>query len=202
MKLATKIFKRNDWYVTSPFGYRKPIKTSNGTSGTFHDGCDYGTNGQKWPQYAIEDGIVLNCGNDKTGAKYVWINYPRINKKLLHYHLDNICVIKNQSVTENTILGYTGKTGMSTGIHLHLGMKDSNGTQYQDPHEYEYEEANDKSANHIPENNQITYTIKKGDTLIKIAKKYNTTWKKIYQKNIDIIGGNPNLIIPGQILKI
>lgn len=91
---------------------------------------------------------------------------------------------------------------MSTGIHLHLGMKDSNGTQYQDPHEYEYEEVNNKSANHITKHNQITYTIKKGDTLIKIAKKYNTTWKKIYQKNIDIIGDNPNLIIPGQVLKI
>ena len=155
-----------------------------------------------WPQYAIEDGIVLNCGIDNTGAKYIWVNYPRINKKLLHYHLDSICVIKNQSVTEDTILGYTGKTGMSTGIHLHLGMKESNGTQYQDPHEYEYKEINEKSENRITENNQITYTVKKGDTLIKIAKKYNTTWKKIYQKNIENIGGNPNIIIPGQNLKI
>lgn len=197
MKLVTKIFKRNDWYITSSFGYRKPIKTSKGISGTFHDGCDYGTNGLKWPQYAIEEGLVLNCGIDNTGAKFIWINYPRINKKLLHYHLDSICVTKNQNVTENTILGYTGKTGMCTGIHLHLGMQDSNGTQYQDPHEYEYVE-----ANYNIENNQLTYKVQKGDTLIKIAKKYNTTWKEIYKKNIDVIGENPDLIIPGQNLKI
>ena len=44
--------------------------------------------------------------------------------------------------------------------------------------------------------------VKKGDNLSKIAKKYNTTWKKIYEKNKDVIGSNPNLIYPGQILKI
>lgn len=29
MKLASKIFKRDDWYVTSSYGKRKPIKTKN-----------------------------------------------------------------------------------------------------------------------------------------------------------------------------
>lgn len=49
MKLVTKIFKRNDWYVTSAFGKIAPIQTSNGTSSDFHNGCDYGTNCEKWP---------------------------------------------------------------------------------------------------------------------------------------------------------
>lgn len=46
------------------------------------------------------------------------------------------------------------------------------------------------------------YTVKKGDTLSAIAKRYNTTWKKIYNKNKNIIGSNPNLIKPGQVLEI
>lgn len=48
----------------------------------------------------------------------------------------------------------------------------------------------------------VTYTVKAGDNLSKIAKKYNTTWQKIYEDNKAIIGSNPNLIKPGQKLII
>lgn len=46
------------------------------------------------------------------------------------------------------------------------------------------------------------YTVKAGDNLSSIAKKYNTTWQAIYDKNKLIIGSNPNLIKPGQVLDI
>lgn len=138
MKLASKIFKRNDWYVTSAFGYRKdPISNKQ----SFHSGTDYGTKSQKWNQYAIENGVVLSCGIATDGAKFVWVNYPRINKKLLHYHLDSVNVRKGQAVNSDTILGATGTTGYSTGIHLHLGMQNSAGGAWLDPHAYNYEEA-------------------------------------------------------------
>ncbi len=51
-------------------------------------------------------------------------------------------------------------------------------------------------------NENIKYTVKKGDTLTSIAKKYNTTWQKIYNDNKSIIGSNPNLIKVGQVLII
>lgn len=51
-------------------------------------------------------------------------------------------------------------------------------------------------------NNIITYTVKKGDNLYNIAKKYNTTWLKIYNDNRQAIGDNPALIHAGLILKI
>lgn len=138
MKLADRIFKRNDWYVTSNYGNRKNIITKKGKTNNFHFGCDYGTNREKWPQYALEEGVIISCGIASDGAKFVWVNYPRINKKLLHYHLDSICVKTGESVDENKVLGYTGKTGKATGIHLHLGMKESNGENYQAPHSYDY----------------------------------------------------------------
>lgn len=44
-----------------------------------------------------------------------------------------------------------------------------------------------------------TYTVKRGDTLSGIAAKYGTSWKRL----ADINGiANPNLIYPGQVLKI
>ena len=151
MKLATRIFKRSDWYVTSKFGYRDSIKTSAGTTNTFHSGCDYGTNGSKWKQYALEDGSVLSCGTASDGAKYVWVKYPRLNIKLLHYHLDTISVKKGQKVNNNTVLGTTGKTGKATGIHLHLGMKYLNKDSYVDPHTYDYKEETVKPKKTVEE---------------------------------------------------
>lgn len=61
-----------------------------------------------------------------------------------------------------------------------------------------------KIPNNNPQNNsnEVNYTVKSGDNLSKIAKKYNTTWQKIYNDNKNIIGTNPNLIKPGQVLTI
>lgn len=50
--------------------------------------------------------------------------------------------------------------------------------------------------------NPTSYVVKKGDTLDAIAKKYKVSWKKIYEKNKKIIGKNPNIIRPGQVLTI
>ena len=47
-----------------------------------------------------------------------------------------------------------------------------------------------------------TYTVVKGDNLSKIASKYGTTWQKLYEANKSVIGSNPNLIYPGQVLTI
>ena len=50
-----------------------------------------------------------------------------------------------------------------------------------------------------------TYTVKPGDCLYNIAKRLygkGEEWKKIYAANRGSIGGNPNLIYPGQVFAI
>lgn len=50
-----------------------------------------------------------------------------------------------------------------------------------------------------------TYTVKPGDTLWGIATALEgggNNWQKIYNANKGVIGGNPNLIKPGQVLTI
>ena len=258
-KITEKIFKGAKHYVTSNFGDRNSIDVNGTTTPTFHNGTDYGTDGKKVAQYAIENGTIVDTGTDNAGAKYVVINYPRLNVNMAHYHLDSINVKKNQTVNNNTIIGYTGKTGLATGVHLHLSIYDLKKKQYVDPEVYAktYTEnlnngdfkVGDKvtvngtlysnsyggnagktltnyqgtitiinlkgtkpyhidklgwvSKESINTNNKVTtYTVVKGDTLSAIAKKFNTTWQIIYEDNKNVIGNNPNLIKPGQILTI
>lgn len=50
-----------------------------------------------------------------------------------------------------------------------------------------------------------SYTVKKGDCLWNIAKKFygsGASWGKIYDANRSVIGGNPSLIYPGQVFTI
>ena len=56
-----------------------------------------------------------------------------------------------------------------------------------------------------PASSSKTYTVVRGDSLWKIASKYygsGTKWPTIYNANKGVIGGNPNLIKPGQKLVI
>jgi len=50
-----------------------------------------------------------------------------------------------------------------------------------------------------------TYTVKPGDTLWAIAKRTlgdGSRWREIYNVNVEVIGKNPSLIFPGQVLRI
>ena len=50
-----------------------------------------------------------------------------------------------------------------------------------------------------------TYTVVKGDSLSKIAKALMggaNKWRKLYEANKAVVGNNPDLIKPGQVLTI
>ena len=139
--LTNLIFNGAKHYLTSPFGYRKSFNTKAGSTSNYHSGSDYGTNGQKIPQYAVENGVILSAGTDGYGGKYAWVKYPRLNVKMLHYHLDSVKVKAGQNVSKGTLIGYTGMSGKATGVHLHLSIVNLTNGQYLDPEKYNYTEA-------------------------------------------------------------
>jgi len=47
-----------------------------------------------------------------------------------------------------------------------------------------------------------SYTVKSGDTLSKIAAAKGIDWHTLYNNNTGVVGGNPNLIYPGQVLSV
>ena len=50
-----------------------------------------------------------------------------------------------------------------------------------------------------------SYTVVKGDSLSKIAKHFYgdaSKWRKLYEVNKQVVGSNPDLIKPGQVLTI
>jgi len=106
-----------------------------------HKGADYGTGGQKWPLYALESGTILSVNKDAAAGNYVWARYPRLGIDLVCMHMDSVNVGAGQAVTKDTVIGNTGTTGNSTGVHLHLGMRKSGTDTYLDPHAYEYTDA-------------------------------------------------------------
>ncbi len=198
-KITDLIFKGAKHYVTSKYGYRQVINTRNGTTKTFHNGTDYGTNSKKLPQYAIENGTIISTGVGSDGGKYIWIKYPRLNVKMLHYHLDSIVVKKNQTVNSDTLLGYTGATGKATGIHLHLSVVNLADNKYLDPEEYAKTYNTEVVNTPVTNTEENVYIVKKDDTLSQIAKTYNTTYQNLAKiNNIK----DPNKIYVGQKIQI
>ena len=45
-----------------------------------------------------------------------------------------------------------------------------------------------------------SYTVVSGDTLSKIASAHGINWQSLYNQNKSVVGSNPNLIFPGQVL--
>ncbi|NGO68855.1 transglycosylase family protein [Streptomyces boncukensis] len=53
-----------------------------------------------------------------------------------------------------------------------------------------------------PQTGSGNYTVKSGDTLSTIAAAHGTSWQKLYQDNKSTVGGDANLILPGQKLQV
>ncbi|WP_055703004.1 MULTISPECIES: transglycosylase family protein [Streptomyces] len=46
------------------------------------------------------------------------------------------------------------------------------------------------------------YTVRQGDTLSLIAARHGTSWQRVYAANQGVIGGDPDVIVPGQRLRV
>lgn len=102
----------------------------NGINITGHNGIDFmAKHGQ--PVYASHDGIAYPETDDKQGHGVVLVTLNKFDHpegqayyKTIYWHLiDNIPVTWGQQVKKGDIIGYADSTGLSTGDHLHLGLK-------------------------------------------------------------------------------
>jgi LysM repeat protein len=46
------------------------------------------------------------------------------------------------------------------------------------------------------------YTVQRGDTVAEIAAAVDQPWRELYERNVGVIGSDPNLILPGQVLLV
>lgn len=86
------------------------------------------------PVYALESGTVYRRGYQAGGAgNYVYVKYPRMGVAVAYFHLTSIAVKQGQSVGRGTRIGVAGTTGGSTGVHLHIGVRNLSTWKWQNP---------------------------------------------------------------------
>lgn len=111
--------------ITSPFGYReKPLKGASSNHKGIDIGAPYNT-----PVYAPANGRVTITHKYGGYGNTVELNNGVINGKTvtcLFGHLNSWAVKPGETVFKGqTILGYVGSTGVSTGPHLHFEIKEN-----------------------------------------------------------------------------
>lgn len=92
---------------------------------------------------------------------------------------------------------FTEHRQVPIGVSSVVTLADADGQAAQEPGE--------ESNRTEPDTSSVqTYTVKEGDCLSSIARRMTgaADWRSIYEQNKDTIGGNPNLIYPGQVLTI
>jgi murein DD-endopeptidase MepM/ murein hydrolase activator NlpD len=105
-------------HVTSHFGSRKhPVLGFTRQ----HAGTDFqasvGT-----PVWAVGDGKVTTAGWQGGYGKCVTVRHPN-GLESLYAHLSQILVRVGQRVAQKTVIAASGNTGLSSGPHLHFGLK-------------------------------------------------------------------------------
>ena len=104
------------YWLSSNYGWRN--SPFNAGARTFHGGIDMAVS-QGTPIYAALDGTVTAVGYNATYGNYVIITHHS-GYKTLYGHMKSTACRRGNFVYTNTVIGYVGSTGMSTGPHLHF----------------------------------------------------------------------------------
>ncbi|EKO50536.1 MULTISPECIES: M23 family metallopeptidase [Leptospira] len=112
------VYPVTEVHFTSPF-YKRRIY--NKTKGKPHGGVDF-KGAQGTPIYAINDGTVV-----LSRSMYYEGNFTVIDHGLevysLYMHQSELNVKVGDKIKKGDLIGKVGSTGMSTGPHLHLGLR-------------------------------------------------------------------------------
>ena len=110
-----------DCKITSPYGIERTI---NGVK-SVHKGIDLISNSGDKEVKSIGDGIVRGNFNDPNGfGNYVSIEHPD-GKRVLYAHLESFKKKAGDKVQAGDVIGIEGSTGKSTGVHLHLEVRET-----------------------------------------------------------------------------
>jgi murein DD-endopeptidase MepM/ murein hydrolase activator NlpD len=99
---------------------------------SFHNGVDYGAELND-KVLAIADGVVVFAGDHGDLGNAVKIRHPALKVTSIYGHLNEVALRKGKKVRAGDVIGYAGTTGRSTGVHLHLTIKDSHHRRYLEP---------------------------------------------------------------------
>ncbi len=106
------------WRLSSNYGYRADPFTG---VRSFHTGADFAI-AKGTPVRASMSGTVSVAGYSSIYGYYVIVNHGNGYQTLYAHFMEAAPVSKGQSVSQNTVVGYVGSTGYSTGNHLHFSV--------------------------------------------------------------------------------
>jgi hypothetical protein len=110
-------------HVTSRFGLRRHPVLDTVRS---HDGVDLRAKLND-PVRATSSGKVTFAGRRGGYGNTVEIYHPALKRSTLYAHLNRIKTRKGAHVAAGQVIGLAGTTGLSTGVHLHFAVADSDG---------------------------------------------------------------------------
>jgi LysM repeat protein len=168
--------------ITSPFGLRRSF---------WHYGMDIKVKRRDTIRCAF-DGMVRVIQMDRHGyGKVVVVRHPD-QIETLYGHLSKTLVTANQRIKAGEAIGLGGSTGHSTGTHLHFEIR-YRGEPFDPNTIINFETGTLKSDTLVlsKENfaylaearSTITYVIRKGDHLGRIARRHGTTVRKLCALN-------------------
>ncbi|MFB3160341.1 peptidoglycan DD-metalloendopeptidase family protein [Neobacillus sp. 179-C4.2 HS] len=189
------------------------VSDTYGTRHGTHKGIDI-AGSLNSPIVAVEDGVVGKSYYSKTYGNVVFINHPN-NFVTVYAHLNNRLVSEGQEIKQGDRVGTMGRTGESTGVHLHFESHQIEWT-YDKKNAIDPERllgnaevgvavkggmegtSESLTASTNVKGHSAHYIVQAGDTLSSIALKSNLSVAKLKEVN----QLKSDLILPEQVLVI
>jgi murein DD-endopeptidase MepM/ murein hydrolase activator NlpD len=189
------------------------VSDTYGTRQGTHKGIDI-AGSLNSPIVAVEDGVVGKSYYSKTYGNVVFIKHPN-NFVTVYAHLNNRLVNEGQEIKQGDRIGTMGRTGESTGVHLHFESHQIEWT-YDKKNAIDPERllgnaevgvavkggmegaAESLAASTNVSGDNAHYIVQTGDTLSSIALKSNLSVAKLKEVN----QLKSDLIMPEQVLVI
>ncbi|MDO5536159.1 MAG: M23 family metallopeptidase [Desulfovibrionaceae bacterium] len=119
-----RLWPRVESLVTSAYGEQRGGMTRYSRARR-HMGLDIRAH-QGWPIRSLRNGVVTAAGFG--GRAGLMVKVRQDNGRTVTYaHMSEILVKKGQKVSRGQYVGRVGCTGVTTGSHLHIGVRDAKG---------------------------------------------------------------------------